>query len=593
MSLYPRIEPFLASVKAPAQYVGGEINAVVKDHAAARVRVAMCFPDTYEIGMSHLGVQILYGLLNREPGMLCERVFAPWSDMEAKMRERGIPLFSLETHTPVRDFDVLGFSLQYEMCFTNVINLLDLAGIPRRTAERRRSDPLVIAGGSCAFQPEPIAEFVDLFVLGDGEDRMMEIARAAAEMRGAFDDRRAYCREVVKRVPNVYAPCLYDVDYRADGRIASIVPNDDAAPMFVQRATVEDFENSYFPVKPVVPSIECVHERINLEVMRGCPHACRFCQAGTIKLPVRARSVETLYRLALETFRNTGFDEIALTSLSTADYPHLEELVARLKGEFDARKVGLSLPSLRVNERIRNIPGILNTIRKAGFTMAPEAGTERMRKVIHKLIKDEDLYAAATAAYREGWDVIKVYYMIGLPHETMEDIDATCAAIQKTSDCARATTNRAGELNVTVSPFVPKAHTPFQWEPMATPEHFRDVKKRMYSRVRGKKIHLKIHDCERAWIEGVVSRGDRRLAPVLESAVAAGCAFDAWDEKFDYRRWLDVFAKHGLDPAAHNFRERGEDEVFAWDHLDGGPPKRTLLRSRIKAEHLAETYAEK
>lgn len=590
MSLFSRIEPILPLVTTPAQYIGGEVNSIVKDHAKARVTVALAFPDTYKIGMSHLGLQILYGLLNREPSIAAERVFAPWSDMEARMRAAGVPLFSMETKTPVRAFDILGFSLQYELSFTNVINMLDLAGIPLRTADRGPRDPLVIAGGSCAFAPEPIAEFLDLCILGDGEDRILDLANAVAELRGKFQNRRDYLRELVKRIPNVYAPSLYDVEYAPDGRLASTLPNCDEAPLFVHRAQVSDFENSFFPTRPIVPAIECVHERINLEVMRGCPHACRFCQAGMIKLPVRARSVETLVKYALETYRGTGYDEIALTSLSTADYPHLEELVARLKQEFDGRKVGISLPSLRVNERIRNIPGILNTIRKAGFTMAPEAGTERMRKVIHKLIKDEDLYAAATAAYREGWDVIKVYYMIGLPHETDADIDATCEAIIKTSQCARASTNRDGELNVTVSPFVPKAHTPFQWEAMATAQRFKDIRQRMHSKIRSRKIHLKVHDPERAYIEGVVSRGDRRLAPVLVEAVKSGCTFDAWDERFDYRRWLDVFARCGVDPDAHNFRERGEDEVFSWDHLDGGPPKRTLLRSRVKAEALAEAY---
>jgi radical SAM family uncharacterized protein len=591
MSLFSRIEPLLPLVTAPAQYTGGEINSIVKDPSTVGVKVALAFPDTYRIGMSHLGLAILYGLVNREPDMLAERVFAPWTDMEARMRERGVPLFSLETKTPVRDFDIVGFSLQYELSFTNLINMLDLAGIPLRTLERGPRDPLVVAGGSCAFQPEPIAEFVDLFVLGDGEDRLMELARAVAETKGSFADRRAYCRELVRRVRNVYAPCLYDVEYRADGGVARVLPTDDAAPMFVQRALVDDFETSYFPTAPVVPAVECVHERVNLEIMRGCPHACRFCQAGMIKLPVRARSVETLVRYAKETYRNTGYDEIALTSLSTADYPDLEELMARLKAEFDGKKVGLSLPSLRVNERIRSIPGILNTIRRAGFTMAPEAGTERMRKVIHKLIKDEDLFAAATAAYAQGWDVIKVYYMIGLPHETDADIDATCDAIIKTSQCARPTTNRDGELNVTVSPFVPKAHTPFQWDPMASAERFSDIRQRMHARIRSRKIHLKVHDPERAYIEGVISRGDRRLAPVLVDAVRSGCTFDAWDEGFSYRRWLDVFARHGVDPAAHNFRERAPDEVFPWDHLDGGPPKRTLLRSRVKAGTLAGAYA--
>ncbi|MCC6738474.1 MAG: TIGR03960 family B12-binding radical SAM protein [Planctomycetia bacterium] len=591
MSLLPRIEPLLPHVQAPAQYIGGEVNAVVKDPALVKVRVALAFPDTYKIGMSHLGLQILYGLLNREPGIAAERVFAPWTDMEARMRAAGVPLYSMETKSPVRDFDILGFSLQYELSFTNVLNMLDLAGIPLRTADRRENDPLVIAGGSCAFQPEPIAEFLDLCVLGDGEDRMLDLAKAVAELKGKFRDRREYCRELVKRIPNLYAPCLYDPEYGSDGRLLGTHPNCDEAPLFVQRAQVADFETSYFPTNPIVPAVECVHERINLEIMRGCPHACRFCQAGMIKLPVRARSVDTLVKYAIETYKATGYDEIALTSLSTADYPHLEELMARLKQEFDPKKVGLSLPSLRVNERIRNIPGILNTIRKAGFTMAPEAGTERMRKVIHKLIKDDDLFAAARAAYSQGWDTIKVYYMIGLPHETDADIDATCEAILRTRKCSVEAGNRDGELNVTISPFVPKAHTPFQWDPMATPERFRAIKDRLYNRVRHKKIHLKVHDPERAYVEGVVSRGDRRLAPVLVEAVKAGCTFDAWDEKFDHRRWMDLFGRMGIKAADHNFRERGDDEAFPWDHLDGGPPKRTLLRSRVKAETLAGASA--
>ncbi|NUN50628.1 MAG: TIGR03960 family B12-binding radical SAM protein [Candidatus Brocadiae bacterium] len=591
MSLWPSIEPLLLNVQAPAQYTGGEVNSIRKATGSVRARVALAFPDTYKIGMSHLGLAILYGLLNREPDLAAERVFAPWTDMEERMRAAGVPLYSLESKSPVREFDVLGFSLQYELSFTNVVNMLDLAGIPLRSRDRGRRDPLVIAGGSCAFQPEPIAEFIDVFVLGDGEDRMLDIARAAADLRGRFDDRADYVRELVRRIPNLYAPLLYDAEWNPDGSFASLHPNCPEAPLFVQRAQVADFEQSFFPTRPVVPAVECVHERINLEIMRGCPHACRFCQAGMIKLPVRARSVETLVRYAQETYAATGYDEIALTSLSTADYPHLEELMMRLKEVFDSRRVGLSLPSLRVNERIRSIPGILNTIRKAGFTMAPEAGTERMRKVIHKLIRDEDLYAAATAAYREGWDVIKVYYMIGLPHETDTDIDATCEAILRTSRCARETTGRDGELNVTVSPFVPKAHTPFQWDAMASPDRFRAIRRRMHDRIRSRKIHLKVHDPERAYVEGIISRGDRRLGPVIERAVKSGLTFDAWDERFDYGRWMALFAASGIDPARHNFRERDENEPFGWDHLDGGPPRRTLLRSRVKAGKLAEAYA--
>jgi len=584
-TLWPQIEPILLQTRAPAQYVGGEFNSIVKDHKTVDVKIALVFPDTYDIGMSHWGLQVLYGVINSRTDALAERVFAPRIDMEQLMRGKGIPLFSLESHTAVKDFDIVGFSLQYELAYTNVLNMLDLAGIPLEGSLRRESDPLIIAGGPAAFNPEPLADFIDIFVIGDGEEKIVEIIDALKTFPPTLNlQRTEKIKYLVEKVCGLYAPSLYQIKYKPDQTIMEIKPLFDGAPMKVSKSTVKKLDDAFYPLSPVVPFGDAVHNRINLEIMRGCPHSCRFCISSVIKSPLRYRSVEKLTSLAETIYGNTGYDEISLLSLSSGDHPDIDELIVRLTNRFKAKRVGLSLPSLRVDERLMKFPVILNAVRKAGFTMAPEAGSENLRNIISKDIKDEDLYKGIRAVYQNGWRLVKLYFMIGLPGETMDDIRAIAKVIHKASEIGLEFYRQPGNVNVTISPFVPKPHTPFQWAEMNSVNELREKQNVLRGLLRSRCIKVKMHLPERSFVESVFSRGDRRLGRLLMAAHKNGCKFDAWDEYFDFNKWLKAFEQTryetGLEwftPDFYAVRKREFSEILPWDIIDCGIAKKYLM----------------
>ncbi|MBI3269907.1 MAG: TIGR03960 family B12-binding radical SAM protein [Planctomycetes bacterium] len=579
-SVWSDVEKVLLGVSQPIQYVGGEWNIVRKDHDRARVKVCLAFPDAYKIGMSNAGLQILYGIVNAHPDWLAERAFTPWLDMEAKMRERKIPLFTVESHTPVREFDIVGFSLQHEMCYTNVLMMLDLAGIPLLSAERKPSDPLIICGGPCAFCAEPIADFVDLFVAGDGEDLLPAICEVVQRLRGECQSRESLLLELVKQVPSCYAPALYEYTYNADGTIASFAPRFADVPDRVRKGSVPSLEDAYYPTKPILPFGETVMDRINLEIMRGCPHICRFCQSIAIKNKVRYRSVDTLLGYAEETYRNTGLDEIALTSLSTGDYPDLDELMFRVNARFKRKKVGISVPSLHVDEKVANIPGAIATVRKTGITFAPEAGSQWLRNVIRKHIKDEHLLDGVRIAFQHGWKQVKLYFMQGLPRETDRELLDHIKLMDRVTHVGREVFGRPGQVNVTMSPFVPKPMTPFQWDGMARMERHHEIVRFMKAHTRNPHIKYKFHDPDRSFVESVFSRGDRRVGRALLAAYKNGCRFDAWDEQFSLSKWLRSFEESGIDPEWYAYRGRGKDEVLPWDQMDFWRERHTLWRDR-------------
>ena len=569
----------LRRVEQPAQYIGGEWNAVVKDHDAVDLTVALAFPDTYTIGMSHAGLPILYAVLNRRDDVAAERVFMPLPDMQAALREAGLPLVSLETRTPLRAFDVLGFSLQYEMCYTNVLAMLDLAGIPIRSAERGNDAPLVVAGGVGAMSPEPLAPFVDVFVVGDGEDAVLALADAALATRGM--PRAERLRAMADASPCFYVPALYREQRDAEGTLVGLEPIAEGVPRVVRRALVEDLEQACWPTAPVVPHVEAVHDRITLEIMRGCTQGCRFCQAGMTRRPVRDRSVETLLRLAEASYQATGHNEVSLVSLSSSDYPHLAQLLDAVDESLGPRHVNAALPSLRVDDHLAELPEALRRVRKSGLTVAPEAAREELRRRINKNVTTDDLLRGAREAYAQGWRSIKLYFMIGLPGETDDDVDGI-------ADLAREVSAQrgggGGQVNVAVSSFVPKPHTPFQWEPMDTPDELRRKQQRILDRARGRRVRFRCHDVDTSHIEVVVSRGDRRVAEVLARAWQLGCQLDAWDDHFRYSRWLQAFADCGVDPAAYAHRRWPEDAWLPWDHIDAGVTKEFLLREKHRAE---------
>jgi radical SAM family uncharacterized protein len=588
-SAWSLLEPLLDRVEKPAQYAGGEVNEVRKDPRSVAVRVALAFPDTYAIGMSHLGLRILYGILNERADCYAERAFAPWEDLEREMRAHRVPLGTLETHTPLRAFDILGFSLSYELSNTNLLNMLDLGGIPLHRRDRAEDDPIVLAGGDGAASPEPMADFVDLFLIGDGEAALPALVDVYREARRGGLSRREILLEIVRRVPGWYAPEFYRPVFHRDGVMAGMELLDPRAPEKVAEVHVPTLEDAYFPVKPVIPYAECVHDRISLEVMRGCTQGCRFCQAGMIKRSQRLRSVDTLVRLAEEAYANTGYDEISLVSLSTADYPRLVELSARLHERFRDRKVNISIPSLRVNETLALVPGLVEGVRRSSLTIAPEVATDRLRKVINKDIKNEHLYAGVEEAYKRGWRSVKLYAMVGLPTETDEDVRAIADMGRACSELGKRARGRAGEVTVSVGNFVPKPHTPFQWHPMPSAEEFRRRGDLVRAAVRGSRnIRLKVHDVDRSLLEGVLSRGDRRVGAAVLGAWKAGARFDAWGERHRADAWAEGFRSAGVDPAFHNHRERPYEEWLPWDHLKGGV-KRAYHVAEMEKAARAET----
>ncbi|CAH2030228.1 TIGR03960 family B12-binding radical SAM protein [Trichlorobacter ammonificans] len=559
------MEPDLFSVEKPARYMGAEMGCIVKP--SAELRIALAFPDVYEVGMSHLGLRILYHILNQQEGVAAERVFAPWPDLAGQMAERGIPLATLETATPLADTDILGFTLQYELSCTNVLAMLDQAGIPRRADRRGPEQPLILGGGPGAYNPEPLAPFFDAFLLGDGEEAVLEIAATVREWKRAVTPDRRELLERLAAIEGVYVPSFFNISYHHDGTVAAITP---LRPGYgpVRRRFLANLETAPFPDSPVIPFLKTVHDRVALEIARGCTRGCRFCQAGYLYRPLRERSPERIRDLIRASLEATGYDEISLLSLSSGDYSCIEPLLRELMAEYADSRVAVSLPSLRVGTLTPELIEEIRRVRKTGFTLAPEAATERLRQVINKGISEEALLEGAYNVYGAGWRAIKLYFMMGLPTETREDL----AAIADLARQVKAQARRAGghgEVNVAVSTFVPKPHTPFQWERQLSLEETRERQRFLREELKRRKLHYKYQEAELSFMEGVFARGDRRLAAVLERAVDLGCRFDGWREHFSLERWLQAFAECGVEPDWY-LRQRRQDELLPWDHLDSG-----------------------
>lgn len=577
-----QLERLLARVQKPARYAGGELNSVVKDWEQTAVKMAFSFPDVYEVGMSHLGLQILYHTVNSRDDALMERCFAPWGDMEIQLRGSGLPLLSIESKRPLGQFDIVAFTLQYEMSFTNILNMLDLAGIPLRSADRGDGFPLIIAGGPCAFNPEPLAEFIDLFAIGEGEELVHDIIDAYKAGRGR--GREGLLKELAG-IQGVYIPEFYRVLYNEDGTIQSVSPCVEGAPEKVRKRAVANFDQSPFPERPIVPNTGVVHDRIMLEVLRGCTRGCRFCQAGAIYRPVREKSPETLIDQAERLVKNTGYDEISLTSLSSADYTGIDRVARELLDRMGGSGVGVSLPSLRVDAFSVDLAREIQRVRRSSLTFAPEAGTQRLRDVINKGVTGENLLEAVSAAFSSGWHAVKLYFMIGLPTETMEDIRGIAGLAEEVLKKGLEAGAKKGRLKVTVSAssFVPKSHTPFQWEPQNTIGELREKQIFLKSLIRDKRISYKWHEPEVSILEGVFARGDRRLSTVLERAFKLGCRFDGWSECFDYRKWLEAFSDTGIDPGWYAHRRYGYDDILPWDHIEAGIERKFLVREHKRA----------
>ena len=581
-------ESILRSVSKPGRYTGGEYGQIVKDREKVKARFAFCFPDSYEIGMSNLGVRILYGVLNRDEDIWCERVYAPWIDMEDKMREHHIPLWAHESGDPIADFDFIGFTLQYEMSYTNVLNMLDLAGLPLRAADRGEDAPLVIGGGPCSYNPEPVADFFDLFNIGEGEEMLPEIVRLYIKMKedGSYT-KAGFLREAARSIEGVYVPSLYDVSYNEDGTVKAYTPKYPDVPARVRKRIVKDLDTMYFPDKLVMPYLETVQDRIMLEVFRGCIRGCRFCQAGIIYRPVREKSPEVLCNQAKCLYEATGYEEMSLSSLSISDYTRLRELTDGLISWTNDKKVSLSLPSLRIDSFTRELMDKVASVRASSITFAPEAGTQRLRDVINKNVTEEDLMNAAGIAFAAGKEQVKLYFMDGLPTETDEDLEGIAklgkAVIEKFYATLEHNKRRQPQVTVSVSCFVPKPFTPFQWEPQDMPETLE--RKRLYirSKITDRKIKYSCHDSGTSRIEAVLALGDRRVGAALELACREGFRFDAWDEFFSYDRWMDVFARAGIEPSFYANRRRQTSEVLPWDVIDCGVTKEFLIREYEKA----------
>lgn len=574
----------LPTVQKPARYTGGEYNEIKKDLSEVRVRVAYCFPDTYEIGMSNVGMRILYGVMNEMDGVWCERVFAPWGDMEDAMRKHNMPLWALESQSPVKDFDMIAFTIGYEMCYTNIVNMLSLAGIPLHTKDREGLHNIVFAGGVCAFNPEPLADFIDFFSLGEGEEITPEIIALYDRAKKENWSKEQYLQQV-SRIPGVYVPSFYEHTYHEDGTLAAITPLN-GAPQTVTKRIVENLDTSYYPTKMIVPSTEIVHDRANLEVFRGCVRGCRFCQAGFSCRPVRKKSAQKLYEQAVETLEDSGHNEITMSSLSTSDYRQLKELTDEMIPYCVSHKVNLSVPSLRADNFSRELMMKLQTLRKSGLTFAPEAGTQRLRDVINKNLTEDEILTTCANAFSGGWNNVKLYFMLGLPTETDEDVLGIAELVYKVIQTWKETAvnkKRGLRVHVATAYFVPKPHTPFQWEKQITPEEYlrrcRLLKDHFYS----KSIEYNYHTPDISRLESVTARGDRRLGAVIEEAAKHGAKLDGWDEYFHYKVWMDAFDTCGIDPNFYTIRGYAEDEILPWDTIDVGVTKRFLLRERKQA----------
>ena len=574
----------LPKVQKPARYTGGEYNEIKKNLDDVRVRVAFCFPDTYEIGMSNLGMRILYGVMNQMDGVWCERVFAPWGDMEEQMRQHNLPLWALESQDPVKSFDMIAFTIGYEMAYSNILNMLDLAGVPLHSKDRQGLKNIVFAGGVCAFNPEPLADFVDFFSLGEGEDITVEIVSLYDRAKAEGWSKESFLLEVSK-IDGVYVPSFYRHEYNDDGTLSAIVPLN-GAPETVTKRIIENLDDAYFPTKMIVPSTEIVHDRANLEVFRGCIRGCRFCQAGFSCRPVRKKSPEVLYRQALETMEDSGCNEITLSSLSTSDYRGLKQLTDALIPYCAGNKINLSVPSLRADNFSRELMEKLQTVRKSGLTFAPEAGTQRLRDVINKNLTEEEILNTCTQAFQGGWSTVKLYFMLGLPTETDEDVLGIADLVYKII-CAwkeHGTAKKRGlQIHVATAFFVPKPHTPFQWEKQISPQEYLRRCKLLKSHFYSKSIKYDYHSPDLSRLEAVFARGDRRLGKVIETAVKSGARLDGWDEYFNYAKWYDAFRKCGIEEDFYTTRGYAEDEILPWDTVDVGVTKRFLQLERKRA----------
>lgn len=588
-----KIEAMLEKVQKASRYTGGEMNTAIKAWDEAELHFAFCFPDTYEVAMSHLGMKILYALINAQPWSTCERVCMPWIDMKELMEQEQVPLFSLESRTPLNQFEVIGFTLQYEMSYTNILAMMKLGGVPLGREERGENDPIVVAGGPCAFNPEPLADFIDAFMIGDGEEVMLELNEVIRQHKKNGTSRMD-CLKELARLRGVYVPALYDVTYNEDGTLKSFTPNCPEAPEKVLKCIVTDLDKAFYPEDIPVPYTEIIHDRIMLEIMRGCTRGCRFCQAGMIYRPVRERSLETLVKLAGKLEQHTGYEEISLTSLSSGDYTCLADLIRQLMKDLEKQRVHISLPSLRLDSVLKESLEETQKERKTSLTFAPEAGTQRLRDVINKGVTEEDLMEKTSDAFMNGWSSVKLYFMIGLPTETYDDLDGIADLARKVIGAYFNVPKniRAKGLRVTcsASSFVPKPFTPFQWEPQDTQQMLMDKQQHLRDAMRQiKGVNFNYHESGLSFLEACVSRGDRRIGKVIRTAFEKGCYLDGWAELFSFDKWMAAFQDCGLDPAFYAHRRRDKDELLPWDFVDSGITKEFLWREKEKAEKAAVT----
>lgn len=587
-----KLDRLLLKAEKPARYVGSELNQIVKNKEDVNVRFAFAFPDVYEVGMSHLGMHILYNLINSQDTFWCERVFAPWVDMEQIMRENNIPLYCLESKDELKEFDFIGFTLQYEMSYTNILNMLDLAGIPIRSKDRDDSMPLIVAGGPCAANPEPLCDVIDFFIIGEGEEVTLEYLKLYEEEKKKGFDKESFL-EKVAQIEGIYVPKFYEEVYNEDGTVKERKILNENAPAIIRRRIIKDFDKSYFPEKMVIPYIDTVHDRVVLEILRGCTRGCRFCQAGMLYRPFREKNVDTLVSQAENLVNNTGHEEISLCSLSSSDHSCLPDLAMQLLEKYEKRKIGLSLPSLRMDTITWELIEKLQEVRKSGLTFAPEAGTQRMRDVINKNLTEEQILEPATTAFNLGWSTIKLYFMIGLPTETMEDVMGIKELSYKIKDrfFQRPKEDIKGNLKITVSAscFVPKPFTPFQWVAQDDIEQFYDKAKSLDREIKDKKIIFNYHAPKISYIEAVFARGDRRICEALIKAWENGCKFDGWGEFFKFDTWLQTFEDLGIDPEFYARRVRELDEVFPWDFIDIGVDKSFLVKEYQNALNASVT----
>ena len=588
-------DEILLKISQPARYIGGEVNMVKKDPSKVAVRFAMCFPDVYEIGMSHLGIQILYDMFNRRDDVYCERVYSPWMDLDPIMREQKIPLFAVESQDPIKNFDFLGITIQYEMCYTNILQVLELSQIPLHAEDRTEEDPIVIGGGPCTYNPEPIAPFFDLFYMGEGEVVYFDLIDRYKEIKARGGSRKEFLEQAAQ-IPGIYVPGFYDVTYKEDGTIEAMTPNNPHAPQTVSKQLVMDMSDTWYPEKPVVPYLRATQDRVVLEIMRGCIRGCRFCQAGMVYRPVRERSLEELKRLARTMLKSTGHVEISLSSLSSSDYTKLEGIVNFLIDEFDGKGVNVSLPSLRIDAFSLDVMSKVQDVKKSSLTFAPEAGSQRLRNVINKGLTEENILNGSAEAFKGGWNRVKLYFMLGLPTETVEDMQGIAELSEKVAEVYYDTVpkeQRHGKVQVTASTsfFVPKPFTPFQWAPMCTKEQFLErasiVNHRMKEMLNKKSLRYNWHEADVTVLEGVLARGDRKVAAVIEEAYRQGAIYDSWSEYFNNDIWMKAFETCGVDIDFYTTRERSLDEVFPWDFIDAGVTKDFLKREWANAQ--AET----